>query len=332
MKWISYSQIRTHICTFLRENSPERCIQSASEWRKHLYFSDDSSERLWLVIAFISSTESCVIGYNAQRCKNSADDRRAERSSHACVIVLNIENINRLFFVFWKLHSKSTWLKNLRYVPPHFEWAWRLWFRLFSRKCDFISHKPRLFLMYLSFYLTIQTFFFVNLILSHNFDFLFINLFISQFVLFSCNSKFISHNSKFISCNLDIFSHNSNVYDIIQTFFSQMWFYISQTKTFTGESQFISHNFDFNFINLSLYHNLSFFYLSLYLIIQFFLANLHLHLTINIFFLVNHSLFWLFLASLNLYHNFYSELWIFSQNCDIKSCDYLVFHGGNKLP
>ncbi len=65
MKWISYSQIRTHIWTFLRENSPERCIQSAREWRKHLHFSDDSSERLWLVFAFISSTESCVIGYNA---------------------------------------------------------------------------------------------------------------------------------------------------------------------------------------------------------------------------------------------------------------------------
>ncbi len=43
------------------------------------------------------------------------------------VIVSNIENINRLFFVFWKLHSKSTWLKNLwGHVPPHFEWAWRL--------------------------------------------------------------------------------------------------------------------------------------------------------------------------------------------------------------
>ncbi len=32
------------------------------------------------------------------------------------------------FIVFWKLHSKSTWLKNLRgHVPPHFESAWRLW-------------------------------------------------------------------------------------------------------------------------------------------------------------------------------------------------------------
>ncbi len=43
----------------------------------------------------------------------AADDRRTERS-HACVIVSNIENIIRLFFVFWKLHPKSTWLKNLR--------------------------------------------------------------------------------------------------------------------------------------------------------------------------------------------------------------------------
>ncbi len=33
--------------------------------------SDDSSERLWLVIAYISSTELCVIGYNAQHWKTS---------------------------------------------------------------------------------------------------------------------------------------------------------------------------------------------------------------------------------------------------------------------
>ncbi len=42
----------------------------------------------------------------------AADDRRAERFNHSGVIVSNIENIIRLFFVFWKLHSKSTWLKN----------------------------------------------------------------------------------------------------------------------------------------------------------------------------------------------------------------------------
>ncbi len=29
-------------------------------------FSNDSSERLWLATAFINSTESCVIGYNAE--------------------------------------------------------------------------------------------------------------------------------------------------------------------------------------------------------------------------------------------------------------------------
>ncbi len=87
----------------------------------------------WLVIAFISSTASCVIGYNAQCCKNAsvsgsapASERRCEFSSwydvlkvlFTGVIVLNIENIILLFFVFWKLHSKSTWLKNLRgHVP-----------------------------------------------------------------------------------------------------------------------------------------------------------------------------------------------------------------------
>ncbi len=34
-----------------------------------------------------------------------------ERFNHAGVIVSDIENI---ILVFWKLHSKSTWLKNLR--------------------------------------------------------------------------------------------------------------------------------------------------------------------------------------------------------------------------
>ncbi len=63
-----------------------------------------------------------MIGYNAALLSVSvsgsanadfnlaADDRRTERSNHAGVIVLNIEKNNRLFFVFWKLHSKSTWL------------------------------------------------------------------------------------------------------------------------------------------------------------------------------------------------------------------------------
>ncbi len=56
---------KSTLCCFWRENSPERGIQSAREWRKHRHFSDDSSESLWLVIALISSTASCVTGYNA---------------------------------------------------------------------------------------------------------------------------------------------------------------------------------------------------------------------------------------------------------------------------
>ncbi len=67
--------------------------------------------------------------YLAQRQPVKADlNLDAERFNHAGVIVSNIENIIRLFFVFWKLNSKSTWLKNLR---GHFEWAWRLWLYLF---------------------------------------------------------------------------------------------------------------------------------------------------------------------------------------------------------
>ncbi len=68
-------------------------------------FSDDSSGRLWLAIAFISSTESCVIGYNAALYKRvglwlsacqSAKYRLefsswcCERSNHTGVIVSNI--------------------------------------------------------------------------------------------------------------------------------------------------------------------------------------------------------------------------------------------------
>ncbi len=56
---------------------------------KQQCFSDDSSERLWLVIAFISSAESYVIGYNTQRCKNAsgsvpARESRFEFSSWWC--------------------------------------------------------------------------------------------------------------------------------------------------------------------------------------------------------------------------------------------------------
>ncbi len=59
---------------------------------------------------------SCVIGYTAQCCINglslaqcqpanadlnlAANDRRTERSNHACVIVLNIENIKGYFLSF----------------------------------------------------------------------------------------------------------------------------------------------------------------------------------------------------------------------------------------
>jgi len=72
---INILQIHTHICTLLfltRESARKRYSVSEreSEWRKHRHFSDDSSERLWLVNAFINSTASCVIGYNVRRCTN----------------------------------------------------------------------------------------------------------------------------------------------------------------------------------------------------------------------------------------------------------------------
>ncbi len=97
----SYLQICTRICALLfltREFASDN-------------YSDDSSERLWLVISFINSTESCVIGYNAAlyKCVLSlaqrqpanaelnlaADDMTHVRFNHAGVILLNIKNINQ---------------------------------------------------------------------------------------------------------------------------------------------------------------------------------------------------------------------------------------------
>ncbi len=57
-----------HLCCF-DERILERAefSQRAHEQRN----SGDSFKRLWLATAFINSTESRVIGYNAQLCKNT---------------------------------------------------------------------------------------------------------------------------------------------------------------------------------------------------------------------------------------------------------------------
>ncbi len=70
---------------------------------------------MFLVNAFISSTEPCVIGYNAALYKHVCLWLSTSQRTQIwdCVIVWNIKNIIRLYFVFWKLHSKSTWLRNL---------------------------------------------------------------------------------------------------------------------------------------------------------------------------------------------------------------------------
>ncbi len=87
-------------------------------------FSDGSSGRLWLAIAFISSTESCVIGYNSALYKRvglwlsasqSAKYRLefsswcCERSNHTGVIVSNIykQYYSAIFFLLeaaFKIH------------------------------------------------------------------------------------------------------------------------------------------------------------------------------------------------------------------------------------
>ncbi len=64
-EWISYIIRTSALCYLWWENSRESWIQSASACSEQ----ENSSERLWLAIAFISSTDSCVIGYNAQHLK-----------------------------------------------------------------------------------------------------------------------------------------------------------------------------------------------------------------------------------------------------------------------
>ncbi len=50
----------------------QECLNLVSERRhKKTQFQEDSSERLWLATVSLSSAKSCVIGYNAQYCKNA---------------------------------------------------------------------------------------------------------------------------------------------------------------------------------------------------------------------------------------------------------------------
>ncbi len=68
---------------------------------------------------------------------------RTERSNHAGGIVLNIENINRLFSIAaFKIHLAQ---KTEGARAPHFEWAWRLWVKVqLKRELLIIFHGPRL--------------------------------------------------------------------------------------------------------------------------------------------------------------------------------------------
>ncbi len=133
MKWPSYVVRTSARWCFWWDNSPGNSVSGARALN-----SSDSSECLWLAIAFMSSTESSVIGYNDQSNINASVSGsaqanadliwRTERSNHERynVIVSNITNIIRLFLVYWKLLSKSTWLKNLSQDFLLIEWAWRL--------------------------------------------------------------------------------------------------------------------------------------------------------------------------------------------------------------
>ncbi len=141
MKWISYLQIRKHVCTLLfltREFARKRYSVNERVKRK-LHFSDDSSEHLWLVIAFISSTASCVIGYNAQCFTNVSvsgsvpvSKCRFEFSSwwydtlNDLITLVWLYKILFAYFLCFGSCIQNPLGSKFRDVPPHFEWAWRL--------------------------------------------------------------------------------------------------------------------------------------------------------------------------------------------------------------
>ncbi len=68
--WINMLYLHLHFVYAERisERADSASERTHSTTKLHC-FSDDSSEHLWLAIAFIKSTESCVIGYNTQHCK-----------------------------------------------------------------------------------------------------------------------------------------------------------------------------------------------------------------------------------------------------------------------
>ncbi len=121
MKLISYIVCTSALCCFWWENSPESSVSELAPWTKHCV-SVVTHQCLWLAIAFIRSTESVWLVI-MQRCKNAsvsgsapASELKLEFSGWwfdalndliTSVIVSNIKMI-RLFFVFWKLHSKCT--------------------------------------------------------------------------------------------------------------------------------------------------------------------------------------------------------------------------------
>ncbi len=70
--WIKHCKLRLLIITLsLYRKRAKNIFTDSLEFKcsqKHRHFSDDKN----LVIAFIISTESCVIGYNVQCCKNTS--------------------------------------------------------------------------------------------------------------------------------------------------------------------------------------------------------------------------------------------------------------------
>ncbi len=89
---------------------------------KTLRFGDDSSDRLWLAIALISSTESCVIGYKAALYKRLSW-LSASQSANAD-LNLSTDAVNDLITPVWLC---QIYKNMIRFFLSFGSWNLRIW-------------------------------------------------------------------------------------------------------------------------------------------------------------------------------------------------------------
>lgn len=117
-------------------------------------FSDDSSQRIWLAVALImNSTESCVIGYNSQRCKTAWKEiwcntriylfNAAMETFHFIFTLTLFFNSSNRFSLFVHEHSVQLWwhfcLKHHCSARKHYVSSLKLpssWMENVFWKCD----------------------------------------------------------------------------------------------------------------------------------------------------------------------------------------------------